>query len=41
MNDNHDSLFDRRLTVQVFAASLMIISDIGEFLFLVVDCFTD
>lgn len=41
MNDNRDTLFDRRLTIQVFAASLMITSYIGECSFLVAGCFTD
>ena len=41
MKDNLDSSFDRMLTIQVFAASLMIVSNIGEYSFLVVDCVTD
>ena len=40
-NDDDDSLVGCRLTIQVFSASLVITLNIGEYLFLVVGCFTD
>ena len=41
MNDDYDSFIDSRLTNQIFAASLMIALNIGEYLVLIVGCFTD
>ena len=41
MNDTRDFMFDRKLTIQVFAASLMIAFNIGEYLCSVIGYFTD